>query len=191
MSDSAYSAGTSPRAPVVGELLDAEDAAGPRAHPQLEPWLKLLSHWMDSAFVVPRLGWRFGLDPIIGLVPVVGDAASTLLSLYILSLATHLRVPRSTMAWMTLNVGIDYVLGSIPLIGNVFDFAWKANDRNMKLLERALETPPHERRRQSVWDWIILVGVVVLLVAMFVASIAFGVLAVTWISQLFRSAATH
>ena len=79
------------------------------------------------------------------------------------------------MARMTLNVGIDYVIGSIPIIGNIFDFAWKANQRNMQLLERALAAPPHERSRQSIWDWFLIGGMAVLLLAAFIGSIALAI----------------
>jgi hypothetical protein len=84
---------------------------------------------------------------------------------------------------MTVNVGIDYVLGSIPLVGRVFDFAWKANRMNVKLLDRALATPVHERGRQTIWDWIVIASVLALLVGMFIGSIALAVLLATWIAQ--------
>jgi uncharacterized protein DUF4112 len=173
----------SPASPVAGELLDADDRREPQLRPVNEQWAKLLSYWMDSAIEIPHLGWRFGLDPIIGLVPIAGDLATTLVSFYILSLAVQLRIPRSTMARMALNVGIDYVLGAIPLVGNVFDFAWKANQRNMQLLERAAAAPVHERRRQTILDWLMIGGVVVLLVAGFVGSIMLAVWLVTWFGK--------
>jgi len=168
------------KTPVVGELLDPEDK---RAAFDSERSARLLSYWLDSVFEIPGLGWRFGLDPIIGLVPVAGDVATALVSLYILSLAIQLRVPSSTVARMTVNVGIDYVLGSIPLVGRVFDFAWKANRMNVKLLDRALATPVHERGRQTIWDWIVIASVLALLVGMFIGSIALAVLLATWIAQ--------
>jgi hypothetical protein len=172
--------------PVAGELLGPEELPDRRSRTSNEQWAKLLSFWTDSVFEVPVLGWRFGLDPIIGLVPVVGDLATTAMSFYILSLAIQAGVPRSTMARMTLNAGIDYVIGSIPLIGNVFDFAWKANRRNMQLLERALATPAHERRRQSMWDWLIIGGVMALLLAVFIGSIALAIWLAAWTSEAFR-----
>lgn len=167
--------------PVRGELLDAESDQEHRLRRINAQWAKLLSVWMDSVFEVPGLGWRFGLDPIIGLVPIVGDLATTGVSLYILSLAAYLQVPRSTLARMTLNVVVDYVLGSIPLIGNIFDFAWKANQQNMFLLERALKAPSHERRRQSIWDWLFIGGIAALLLAVFAGTIAAAIALATWL----------
>ena len=121
-------------------------------------------------------GWRFGLDPIIGLVPIVGDLASALISFYILSVAAQMRVPRSTMARMGANVAIDYVVGSVPLLGNIFDFAWKANRRNMKLLERHVAAPPQERARHAVWDWVFIGLLGAGLVALFIGSLVVAVL---------------
>jgi hypothetical protein len=169
--------------PLVGELLDADKRPAQSGFRD-EQWARLLSYWTDSVFEVPGLGWRFGLDPLIGLVPIVGDLASTAVSFYILSLAAHYGVSRSTLARMSLNVGIDYVLGSIPLVGNVFDFAWKANQRNMLLLERALAAPAHDRRRQTFVDWLIIGGMLALLIAGFVGSIAFAIILANWILGL-------
>jgi hypothetical protein len=166
--------------PLTGELLDAE-VPPTRRDIQNQRLARLLSFWTDSVFEIPGLGWRFGLDPLVGLVPIVGDLASTAVSFYILSLAAHFGVSRGTLLRMTLNVGIDYVLGSIPLIGNVFDFAWKANQRNMVLLERALAAPAHERRRQTIVDWFIIGGMMAVLVAAFVGSISFAILLAKWV----------
>src|SRR5688572_25319700 len=87
--------------PVVGELV-FDDDGGRQADRRI--WLKLLSTWTDNVFEVPGLGWRFGLDPIIGLVPVAGDLVSAVLSFYILSVAAQMRVPRSTLVRMGMNV---------------------------------------------------------------------------------------
>jgi hypothetical protein len=176
---------------VAGELLDAEQRpsrAKAWSNKDEAQFAKLLSYWTDSVFEVPGLGWRFGLDPLIGLVPIVGDLASGVVSLYIISLAAHHGVSRSTMLRMALNVGIDYALGSVPLIGNLFDFAWKANQRNMALLETSLAAGPSERRRQTIWDWVIIGGLMLLLVAAFIGSIALAILLANWMVAAFQSA---
>ena len=167
--------------PVEGELLFDTDG-GPQADHRL--WLKLLSSWTDNVFEVPGLGWRFGLDPIIGLVPVVGDLASAAVSFYILSVAAQMQVPRSTLARMGLNVGIDYLVGSIPLFGNVFDFVWKANQKNMKLLERHIAAPQSARTQQGIWDWIVIGSIGLVLVAGFVGSLAGAILIAGWLARL-------
>jgi hypothetical protein len=169
--------------PVEGELLGPEDEQEAQLHQAKQQWAKLLSFWTDSVFEIPGLGWRFGLDPIIGLVPIVGDLATTVVSFYILTLATQLQVPRTTIARMSLNVAIDYVIGSIPLLGNVFDFAWRANHRNIQLLERALASRAPGRIRQTIWDWLFIAGVIALLVAILVASIWLAVALVVWLAR--------
>src|SRR5207247_9019085 len=112
-----------------------------------------------------------------------GDFASALVSLYLLAVAAEMQVPRSTMLRMGLNVAIDYFVGSIPVVGNIFDFAWKANYKNMQLLERTLAAPPSERRKPSVWDWLILAGLVGVLVTLFIGSLVVAILIAAWIAR--------
>ena len=177
------------RRAVEGELLTGDERRGPAIWVDKQNLAKWISVWSDTVFEVPGLGWRFGLDPIIGLIPVAGDFASALVSLYILSLAAEMQVPRSTMLRMGLNVAIDYFVGSIPIVGNIFDFAWKANARNMQLLERTLAAPPAERRKQSLWDWLILGGLVALLIGLFIGSLVVAILIAAWIARLFSHSA--
>jgi Domain of unknown function (DUF4112) len=169
-------------APVVGELLDAEE--GPRtgsAAGQLE-FVRLLSIWTDTVFEIPGLGLRFGLDPIIGLVPIVGDLATSVISLYILNVAQQLQMPRSTLMRMGLNIAIDYVVGSVPFLGNVFDFAWKANDRNLKLLMRSLAADTRRHRtEQTIGDWLFLGGMVAFLAVILFGSFASTIWFVSWL----------
>ncbi len=94
------------------------------------------SHLLDSAFRIPGTRLRFGWDPVIGLVPVLGDVITALFSLIILVHAFRIRVPGVVRARMFLNVLIDLAVGAIPIIGDLFDFAWKSNARNLGLLER-------------------------------------------------------
>ena len=96
--------------------------------------IRTLSDLLDSKFAIPGTNFRFGLDPIIGLIPGVGDAVTLAFSAYIIAQAQRLGVPRHVMARMVLNVIIDGLLGSIPLVGDVFDVLFKANRRNLKLL---------------------------------------------------------
>ncbi|MEX2015297.1 MAG: DUF4112 domain-containing protein [Candidatus Hydrogenedentales bacterium] len=96
--------------------------------------VRALADLLDSKFAIPGTNFRFGLDPILGLIPGVGDAVSMALSAYIISQAQRLGLPRHVMARMVLNVLIDGLIGSIPLVGDVFDVLFKANRRNLKLL---------------------------------------------------------
>ncbi|ELZ79188.1 hypothetical protein C454_12873 [Haloferax gibbonsii ATCC 33959] len=97
--------------------------------------LRTVSFYLDEAFEIPGTNYRIGLDPILGLVPGVGDATAAALSAYILVEAAMLGVPRATLARMLGNVVLDATVGSLPVVGDVFDAAWKANARNVRLLE--------------------------------------------------------
>ena len=112
--------------------------------------VRRLSKVLDSAFVVPGTAMRFGLDPILGLLPVVGDLVSPLFTIGIIWQARDLGVPRVVQLRMIVNVAIDTLIGIVPLLGDLFDFAWKANDRNVALLERHA----YEEHRASVGDWL-------------------------------------
>ena len=173
-------------APVSGELLGAEEfprADTPASHLEI---IRLLSRWTDSVFEIPGLGWRFGLDPLLGLFPFVGDIATSVISLYILTVAKQMNVPRSTLLRMGLNVGVDYVVGAIPLVGNLFDFAWKANDRNLKLLERSVAAGDRQRRKQSMWDGVIVGGLIVAILGAAIGSLALALFVAGKLLDLFR-----
>ena len=98
--------------------------------------LRRLSRLFDAQFRVPGTDIRFGIDPIIGLVPGIGDLASPLLTIAMIWQAARLRVPRVVLARMVLNALIDAGVGAIPVVGDLFDFAWRATEWNMALIER-------------------------------------------------------
>ena len=98
-----------------------------------------LATLMDTAFVVPGTQVRFGLDALIGLVPGIGDAISTAISLFVVSEARALGAPAWLIARMIGNVALDGVVGAVPLVGDVFDVAFRANRRNMALLREHLD----------------------------------------------------
>lgn len=166
---------------LTGEVIMPGDRRRDPADSDVERTLQLLALLTDNLVRLPGVGWRVGLDPIIGLFPVVGDLATALVSLYILQAAAQLDVPRSTLARMAVNVAIDYLVGSIPVLGNVFDFWWKANYRNVQLLERALAEPVQRRRRNRVADWLFIATVLLALSAAFVGSLVMAFLTANWI----------
>jgi len=108
--------------------------------------LDKLSGWLDTRFSV--MGVRFGIDPILGLVPGIGDAAGLILSSAIIAQAYRIGVRKRTLARMALNVAGDTVIGSIPLLGTVTDVMWKANTSNMRLIRKDFE----RSRRARVAD---------------------------------------
>ncbi len=101
--------------------------------------IERLADWLDTKFVVPGTNWRFGIDAIIGLVPGIGDLATTALGAYIIYRARELGAPGWLVARMTANLAIDGVIGAIPLVGDIFDVAFRANVKNVRLLRRHLE----------------------------------------------------
>jgi hypothetical protein len=103
--------------------------------------LRRLAHALDDLFTVPGTDYRFGLDPLIGLVPGVGDVPTSVASAYIVAQAAALGVPRATLARMLLVVVVDSVVGSVPVVGDLFDAVWKANSRNIALLEARVDDP--------------------------------------------------
>ena len=115
---------------------------------------------LDEAFVIPGTGIRFGIDGIIGLVPGLGDVLAGLLSL-VIPLAAWIRgVPYVTLVRMAVNLGIGVLVGSVPLFGDIFDIAWKANRRNYQLLDAATSaTPPSPHLGEPTcympraWHW--------------------------------------
>jgi hypothetical protein len=101
--------------------------------------LEVLRRWarlFDAAFRIPGTEFRFGIDPLLGLVPGVGDLSTPLLTLFILWQAMRMRVPKIVLARMVLNALIDALVGAVPLVGDAFDFVWRSNEWNMALLER-------------------------------------------------------
>lgn len=137
---------------------------------KVEKGLDRLGWLMDDLFRVPVLGWRFGLDALTGLVPVLGDTSTALVSFYILAAAVRYRVPKITMFRMGLNIGIDYLLGSLPVIGDLADAWWKSNRKNLDLLKRRATVSAEEARAGNASDWLF-VGVIILaLVALAIAS---------------------
>lgn len=102
--------------------------------------LRRFAHLLDEAIRIPVVGYRIGLEPILGLIPVIGDLSGFVVSGYIIYQAARLGVPRKLVARMVFNALLDAAIGSIPLVGDIFDFFWKVNKRNMRLVERHFMT---------------------------------------------------
>ncbi len=122
--------------------------------------LNLLASLLDDAFRIPGTNLRFGLDPVIGLIPGVGDFLTSIASFLVVLAAWQRRMPKVTIARMVSNIAIDTIVGAIPVAGDAFDVAWKSNRKNLALLQREQTI---EAGTQSWRDWLFLLGVVVLL----------------------------
>ena len=112
--------------------------------------LDILSHLLDDFIRIPGTPIRFGLDGIVGFIPGVGDILGGLASSIIIVAAWFRGIPPITIARMVMNVAIETAVGSIPVVGNLFDIAWRANRRNYKLLEGSIADP----RRHSAASWV-------------------------------------
>jgi hypothetical protein len=168
--------------------------------------LDLLSHLLDDFLRIPGTQIRFGLDGIVGLIPGVGDVIGAMAS-WIIILAAWLRgVPRVTLARMLANVAIETIVGTVPVLGDAFDIAWKANRRNFALLERSIGTVPsygsngpyatagsgrattaQERRKHAISDWLFLL----LLVVCMMSLVAIPILLLAYLVGRFFAMGVH
>lgn len=111
----------------------------PSSRPDMPDRLEQLEYWLDRAFRVPGTDLRFGLDGALGLIPGVGDTVTGLVSAYLVWEARQMGVRKRVQARMLKNVAVDWLIGSIPLVGDLFDFAFKANSKNIRLLREERE----------------------------------------------------
>lgn len=131
--------------------------------------LKFLATLMDSVFEIPGIRLRFGLDAILGLLPGLGDFATSFVTLYILQEAHRRGVSRVTLARMGFNILVDWLVGTIPLVGDLFDIGWKSNLKNVALL---LEHADAGERRRTTGDWIYLGSIIAGLLLVLAGSLA-------------------
>jgi hypothetical protein len=115
-------------------------------HEQRLAQVRFIARMMDDQFRVPGTNLRFGLDFLLGLFPGLGDAVTSVISLLIVRHAWQSGASKLTLARMLGNVGVDFLIGSVPLFGDFFDFAWKANRKNARLLEA------HLNERSGKWE---------------------------------------
>lgn len=147
--------------PVEGTIVDPEAEA-------IRSQMKKLAWLMDEAFEIPGLGVRIGVDGLLGLIPGVGDLISAGVSTYIISSARQLGVPKVILARMAVNTLIDLALGSIPIVGDIFDIGWKANKRNLHL---ALQYESR-KKRVTTTSWLAIGGLLAVLLLAAVGSVA-------------------
>jgi hypothetical protein len=142
--------------------------------------IRALARLLDSAVKIPGTGIRIGADSVFGLVPVVGDIAGAALSGYIVLASARLGAPASTLVRMLMNIGIDTVAGSVPIIGDMFDVGWRANMRNVELLDLHLGGSEKARKANR---WVV-AGVVAGLLALAVGAVVIGVVVVRFLARI-------
>jgi hypothetical protein len=143
---------------------------------------RTIARLLDSAVRIPGTNMRFGLDPVLGLVPGLGDLLGAAMSGYIIVLGAQLGAPRMVIVRMLANVAVDTVGGSLPVLGDLFDAGWKSNNRNVALLERTLGLP-ETSRGGSRW---LVVGTVIALAVLAAAGVLFAVLLIKIIAIALR-----
>jgi hypothetical protein len=156
-----------------GEVLGPETEAERQARERL----RLLAWLLDSAIPIPGTRFTVGLDFIIGLVPVIGDLIGVLASSIIVVEANRMGVPRSVLSRMALNVAVEGVVGLIPFAGDLFDAGWKANQRNVRLLDQWMSEP----RRATRSSRLLIVGLVLGLIAFVVLLAALAYALARWL----------
>ncbi|HET6778060.1 MAG TPA: DUF4112 domain-containing protein [Gemmatimonadales bacterium] len=133
--------------------------------------LRGLTRLLDSAIQIPGTRYRIGLDALVGVVPGIGDVIGAIFSSYIVFQAARMGVSTATLVRMMGNLALDTIVGEVPLLGDVFDAGWKANTRNLALLEGHLEQPTATRRSSRRTLWLIGGGLVLLLVGVIALAI--------------------
>jgi Domain of unknown function (DUF4112) len=137
--------------------------------------LRQLSHLWDQAIGIPGTKWRVGLESIIGLLPIGGDWIGLVMSSYILFHAVKFDLPRSVMLRMVFNIAIDAIVGAVPILGDLFDTTWKANTKNVNLLEAHLKSPLKSPQKSQSADklvlWLLFIGCILFVVLLFGISV--------------------
>lgn len=123
-----------------------------------------IAELLDSRFTVPGTSIKIGLDPILGVLTGLGDWATAILSVYLMFYATKLGAKASVLFRMFVNIFIDLLIGVIPVLGDLFDVAWKANIRNVRLLEKLEADPSLTKSQNSIIMWALLIFLITILV---------------------------
>jgi hypothetical protein len=162
------------------EVLPPEEK---RKREGLEPLFKWLAVIMDEFLRVPGTKIRFGLDPLIGLVPGLGDTGSALVSAFALIQAARAGLPKILLARMSLNILINEIVGIVPVIGDAFSFWFKSNVRNHQILKNHVAAPGTSRRS----DWIFVIAILALVFAVVCLEIAVGLFFLRQLARLLGS----
>jgi hypothetical protein len=133
--------------------------------------LRAIARLFDQAFAVPGTKWRFGIDALFGLVPGLGDIVGAVVAVYALHVARTLRAPGAIQLHMLGNIAVDAIVGTVPVVGDLFDFVFKAQTRNLALLDAWVAAPEPTTRRSR--RGLLLVPIAVLTV--FILLTVFGI----------------
>ncbi len=136
--------------------------------------LRNLSNLLDNAIPIPGTDYRIGIDPILGLIPGGGDTIAAVLSAYIVIEAARLGLPRESLIRMVFNLIVDTALGSLPFLGDIFDATWKANVKNLALIESHLALPQKSKKVDRVFlIFLIIVLMLIVMIVTFISVVLF------------------
>jgi len=130
-----------------------------------------MSYLLDSAIAIPGTSYRFGLDPILGVLPGGGDLLTGLLSVYIVVEGARMGLPAATIGRMGFNILIDTLTGLIPVLGDLFDVTWKANSLNVALLEQHLANPEPSRAADKAFAFVVIMALIALVLSIATLSV--------------------
>jgi hypothetical protein len=117
--------------------------------------LDRLAWYLDNSIQLPGLNVRVGIDPLVGLIPGIGDTIGAIMSSYILSEAARLGAPKSILLKMAFNIAVDALAGALPIFGDLFDFGWKTNQRNARILGDYLDNPRETVASSHLLAWVL------------------------------------
>ena len=144
--------------------------------------LRQYAYWLDSGIQIPVLGWRIGLESILGLIPGVGDATGAILGGWVLIEAVRRGARPATLVRMLINLALDATAGAIPLVGDLFDFVWKANARNIALLDRHQNDPVKAGRADRGFVAVLVIATAVVCVVPVVGGIYLAAKLLGWLA---------
>ncbi|MEP6518105.1 DUF4112 domain-containing protein [Microcoleus vaginatus] len=142
--------------------------------------LRRISHVLDNAIPIPGTKYRIGLDPILGLIPGGGDLISSIFAGYVVFKSAQLGVPQETLVKMATNIVFDTVAGTVPVAGDLLDVAWKANVKNIELLDAHLGSPEQGKKA----DWLFVAALLLGLMLIVGGVIFLSVMLLGWLFQV-------
>jgi hypothetical protein len=154
---------------------------------KIDERLERLGWLMDDLIRIPGLNWRIGLDALVGLIPGFGDTATSLVSFYILASAVRYGVPKVTLLRMGMNLGIDYLVGSLPFVGDLFDAWWKSNQKNVGLLNKRATVSAEDAREGKISDYLFVGLIILLLIGIVLGAAAVSVYLLMLLANLFTA----
>lgn len=147
--------------------------------------LRSISRLLDNAVSIPGTNYGVGIDPLLGLLPGGGDFISSIVSGYMVVEAARLGLPRESLVRMVTNLILDTLAGTVPVVGDLFDVAWKANARNMELIESHMQSPRESKKADKWFVFLLLAGLGLVVVGAATLSITIIALVLNMLGHLF------